>query len=171
MMPTAVITVAGIKGPEAGKKRGRIQSQDGMIFQITPTLAEGIKLGESYTLDYTDEEFRDAKYRVVQSVMPSAAPKQSSPPPMTAGGSMSTAMSAEREEAIAAQAILKCQGPLPVGDTVAIFHALKAGTMAWRMFKKWQKDGNIESGPTRRSIKPEDPVDDDLNDEIPEAFR
>jgi len=39
------------------------------------------------------------------------------------------------------------------------------------MFKKWQKDGNIESGPQRRSIKPEDPIDDDLNDEIPEAFR
>lgn len=69
-MPMMTITVQGTEAPKPGKKRGRIKSETGMLFQANPELIAKVKMGESYELAYKDETFGDTSYRVVEAVYP-----------------------------------------------------------------------------------------------------
>lgn len=77
-MPMMTVTVQGTEAPKAGKKRGRIKSETGMLFQANPELIAKVKMGETYELAYKDETFGDVSYRVVEAIYP---PKSDRAPP------------------------------------------------------------------------------------------
>lgn len=141
-MPTVTIRVAGTEAPATGKKRGRIKDESGTLYQAVPDFLNTVKIGQSYELTYKDDEFNGNKFRVVEGVKPAA---NVAPQPMAARPQVAYS-DPHKDESIAVLAILKCFQPLEVGDRAAIFHALKAAAFAWRDFKKWQVDGNIETG-------------------------
>jgi hypothetical protein len=153
-MPVVIAQVTGAEGPKAGKKRGRIKDANGMLYQITPELARNVALGSTYSIEYTDEEFKDLKYRVVQSIIPAMAGQQAITPQAIAAQSNAAAQAAQspylppapynatKDEDIATLAIAKPQlEKINPGDRVTGLHILKQSAMMWRDFKKWQKLG------------------------------
>lgn len=162
-MPMMTITVQGTEAPKPGKKRGRIKSETGMLFQANPEIIEGLIMGLPYEVAYKDEKFGDVSYRVVEAIYPKGGAPQL--PMHRVGGATQQRVTApvtedRRGEDIATLAIVKeWIKSIPVGDTGAVVHALKSARSAWLQFKKGTADPKIESGP---SLK------DELNDEIPE---
>lgn len=83
-MPMMTITVQGTEAPKPGKKRGRIKSETGMLFQANPELIEKVIMGSDYEIAYKDEKFGDVSYRVVEAIYP-AGSKAPSPAPRPGG--------------------------------------------------------------------------------------
>ena len=89
-MPTTTISVVGKADPERGKTRGRIKADGGMLFQADPEFLDEVVVGESYDVTYTDEEFKNFKYRVVQEVNPASGKAKPPPPRQPEGGTKSS---------------------------------------------------------------------------------
>lgn len=146
-MTHVVATIAQKAEPAMGKKRGRIKGTDGTVYQISPVLAQQVIVGQSYDLDYKDEEFNGMKYRVVESIMPVAGGVPAPlPGAMQRVGHPSEAMAAaqqwhpqvsdEKGNDIATLAIAKVWlEKIPVGDEAGCLHALRAARRAWLQFK------------------------------------
>jgi hypothetical protein len=150
------IEVQGKADPEKGKKRGRIKDASGMIFQADPSILASVVVGSKYDIQYSDEEFKDFKYRVISevnevgkdsmtSVVQAAPQRRDMPPPplnpqaqLNAGTRAGLYRDSTKDEDISVLAIMKSQ-QIPPGDRAVIFHALKASALAWRDYKKWQK--------------------------------
>lgn len=141
-MHTMTIEVQGKSDPEKGKKRGRVKDASGMIFQADPSILASMVVGSRYDIEYSDEEFKDFKYRVISEVnevgkdsMTSVVPAKPAAPPRRPDPPV---YSSTKDEDISVLAILKSQ-QIKGGDREAIFHCLKQSALAWRDFKKWQK--------------------------------
>lgn len=146
-MPSATVMIQAKAAPDVGKKRWKIKSDNGQVFQVDPALSDRFQVGKTYDITYKDDQFGDRKFRVVETVKEAAM--QQAPTPSNSGSftqSGYTPPDKYKDESIAVLAILKCFQPLPVGDRVAVLHALKSAAFAWRDFKRWQVDGNIETG-------------------------
>lgn len=163
-MPTETILVQGKSDPERGKKRGRIKSDTGKLFQAVPELLNKVVVGETYDILYKDESFGEANYRVAQAVYPAngspPAPspqQQAAPRPQTQSTSAAPLVDYKSEE-IACLAILKCFDPMEP-DAVAVAAALKEAALGLRVFRKWQRTGNVET--SKQAIL------DEFDDEIP----
>ena len=148
-MPAATIKINSKAAPEPGKKRWKVKSESGHTFQVPAEIADDLQVGRTYETQYKDDQFKEHKFRVIESVKEVAEVVRSMAGPSSPIVKQSTdypPYDKHKDESIAALAILKCYSPLPVGDRVAAFHALKSAALAWRDFKKWQVDGNIETG-------------------------
>lgn len=167
-MPTVRIQVAGTEGPQAGKKRGRIKDTSGTLYQALPSFLGMVQIGGTYDLTYKDDSFNGTSFRVVEGVTPAIggapiAPQTtqsySAPPPRQAQPRSYEPVSDDRGDDIATMAIVKeWIGRIPVGDTAAVVHALRAARRAWKTFKA--NPDNIESG--------RQPVQSDGYEEFPE---
>ena len=148
-MPVVQVTIAEKADPVLGKKRGRVKDTEGRIFQVPPMMLDMVHVGGTFELSYKDDSYGDTKFRVIEGIKPmaGAAPstQQTATPRPSPMASTTPAYDQYKDESISVLAIIKCQ-QLPVGDRAGILHALKASALAWRDFKKWQKDGNIETG-------------------------
>lgn len=161
-MPIETVTVAGKADPEMGKKRGRIKSQDGKLFQADPAYLRQVNVGGTYDVEYENREFNGATFRVVESIVPTMGHQQVSQraqAQIAEGRASGQIMPDRRGEDIATLALVKeWMGRIPVGDVGAVVHALKSARAAWLKFKTGGDD-KIESGPSLR---------DEMEDEIPE---
>lgn len=84
-MPMVTITVQGTEAPKPGKKRGRIKSDSGMLFQATPEQIGQVRMGGTYEVAYKDESFGDANYRVVEGIFMPGENGRAPPPPPRVG--------------------------------------------------------------------------------------
>ena len=142
-----------------GKKRGRIKGIDGMLFQADPSFLDTTIVGGAYQVTYKDDEFKGAKFRVVEDMLPAATQAQSPTTPSPRYGTTTQYVAAPapstKDEDIATLAIAKPQlDKINPGDIEMGFHVLKSSAMMWRKFKSWQKLGP-------QTAKEE------MNDEIP----
>lgn len=170
-MPQVTVKVQGKADPEMGKKRGRIKSDTGMLFQATPELLSKVAVGETYDILYKDESFRDANYRVVEAVYPATGPSLA---PQAQSNTAARAMAAvttphqvsnfpdHKSELIACLSIIKspCFSKPVNFDRFGVAEVLKIAALGLRDFEKWQRTQNITTGP-------QPSVADDMNDEIP----
>lgn len=167
-MPTVTIQVAGTEAPAYGKKRGRIKDTNGTLYQALPSFLNMVKIGSAYDLTYKDDEFNGTKFRVVEGVAPAMGvpgPQSAArPSPHQTATSMgeprySEPVRDDRGDDIATMAIVKeWIGRIPVGDTAAVVHALRAARRAWKTFKA--NPDNIETG--------RQPLESDRYEEFPE---
>ena len=148
-MPVVQVTIAEKADPAIGKKRGRVKDTEGRIFQVPPTMLDMVYVGGSFDLTYKDDSYGDTKFRVIEGIKPLAGAvppaQQAATPRPSPMASTTPAYDQYRDESIAVLALVKST-PLVAGDRVGNFHVLKAHALTWRDFKKWQKDGNIETG-------------------------
>src|SRR5512146_1638334 len=140
-MPTATVLVQGKSEPERGKKRGRIKSDSGMVFQADPIFLKQVNVGSTYEFDYRDDSFaRDdgevIKFRVIEKIrggelnVPPPAPMTSARP------AASQYVPTTKDEDIATLAIAKEQlSKINPGDIEMGLHVLKSSAMMWRKFK------------------------------------
>ena len=142
-MHTMTIEVQGKADPEKGKKRGRVKDASGMIFQADPAILASVIVGSKYDITYTDEEFKDFKYRVISEVNEVGKDSMTtrvSPipaPPAPRPSSSTEVYSDTKTEDISALAIIKSMQIEP--ERSAVFIALREAAIGWRRYKKWQK--------------------------------
>lgn len=141
-MHTMTIEVQGKADPEKGKKRGRIKDASGMIFQADPEFLRKMDVGSKYDIQYSDEEFKDFKYRVISEVnevgKDSMTTRVSPIPAPPAAKPVSTEVYSDtKTEDISALAIIKSMEIEP--EAGAVFSALREAAIGWRRYKKWQK--------------------------------
>lgn len=78
-MTSAVITVAGITPPAAGKKQGDIIDTQGNKWKVWGDKLHLYQMGATYNINYDTNEFKGQNFNVVKTVSP-AIPQQSVPP-------------------------------------------------------------------------------------------
>lgn len=167
-MPMMTITVQGTEAPKPGKKRGRIKSETGMLFQANPELIEKVSMGMAYEIAYKDEKFGDVSYRVVEAIYP--APISGGPTRAPTAAPRATPMPATAPEYSKDMHIFVCgaynnalANPSidPFGLTTS--DKLKFVTEQMEIYRLTlgrKPEDRIETG-NRQSFK------DEMNDEIP----
>jgi len=164
-MPTINLTIAGSERPAAGKKRGRIKTPEGQLFQVEPadldhTLLPKLLIGKTYEVTYRDDSYNNNAFRVVESY------KETNSQPMpTYSGGPPILTEVERQEDIAVEAIFRDVAPfwmskVQPGDRAGLAHILRSIRGAWRDSKGPSQ--NIETG--RR------PLREEMGDELPPGW-
>lgn len=131
---TAVINVAYVNLPKAGKKNGSVKTADGAYYGVPPNMLALFQPNNSYEVAYETSEWQGKTYRNVSAVKPAG----STPPVMhhPAAG-----RNAGPQDMATAERIFVCgalnaairAGQVNVGDVESTTHAVQAIREAWRM--------------------------------------
>lgn len=89
-MPSTIIQVQSVTQPAPGRKRGRIQAANGQLFQADPSFLNSVVGGANYTVEYEDQSFNGATFRVVKNISPTTFPAPVGSPSSSGGAANPT---------------------------------------------------------------------------------
>lgn len=84
-MQTTTIEIAYVNPPKEGRKTGSVKTKEGQYYDVWPNMLAQFKEGCTYTVEYTERDFKGTMYRTVQKILP-ATPGTATKAPATNGG-------------------------------------------------------------------------------------
>jgi hypothetical protein len=76
-MGQATVTVRYVNPPKAGKTNGSIKDSDGVMYGVPPHMLNNFQQGATYTIDYSERDFRGQTYKTVTTAVLTAPPQES----------------------------------------------------------------------------------------------
>ena len=103
-MNTATIEVKAAEGPPEGKKLGKVESADGVVYHVWPDKLGLLRPGSTYEIQFSEDEFRGQTYRKIAKVKLAQKPLNGTPAqPAPANGTAS-----DLEHAFVARTLAAC---------------------------------------------------------------
>ena len=78
-MNTATIEVRAAEPPPEGKKLGKVESADGVVYHVWPDKLGLLRPGSTYEIQFSEDEFRGTVYRKIAKVKPAQKQQNGTP--------------------------------------------------------------------------------------------